>query len=143
MSAAHALTCSERTLFFHPSRFCHARVRLQISVSEFVSVVKSLTGKRKLGEKVGGFARKQAYHLLRCVDKGGDRRIALRDLVAFVFATWTEELNRLTDRLAGGTGVPDESIQRKRRQLQKVIQPTIPCSSLHAAHERVSREASV
>lgn len=85
-----------------------------------MSLVKALTGKRRYSASardwVGGFDRKQAYRLLRCVDKGGDRRAALRDLVVFVFATWTEELNRLTAAADG-----DEEVHQRRRQLQKVL----------------------
>lgn len=82
-----------------------------------MSLIKALTGKGKSRATMGGFDRKQAYTLLRCVDKDGHRRVTPRDLVAFVFATWTEELNRL----GGGRGVPeDEAVRRKRRQLQKV-----------------------
>lgn len=85
-----------------------------------MSLVKALTGRRRYsastGASVGGFDRKQAYRLLRCVDKDGDRRIALRDLVVFVFATWTEELNRLVEEEG-----EDDEVRQRRRQLQKVL----------------------
>lgn len=94
-------------------------VYLQISVSEFMSLVKELTGKRgfsvRARAKIGGFDREKAYKLLRCVDKDGDRRVALRDVVVFVFVTWTEELNRLAE--ARGDA---EDMRQRRRQLQKV-----------------------
>lgn len=94
-------------------------VHLQVSVSEFMSLVKALTGRRSYSASarapVGGFDKKQAYRLLRCVDKDGDRRVVLRDLVVFVFATWTEELNRLARECE------DEEVRQKRRQLQKVL----------------------
>ena len=85
-----------------------------------MSLVKALTGKARYSASarawVGGFDRKQAYRLLRCVDRDGDRRVVLRDLVVFVFAAWTEELDRLSRRAAGG----DEEDRQRRRQLQKV-----------------------
>lgn len=84
-----------------------------------MSLVKALAGRRRYSASarvwVGGFDKKQAYRLLRCVDKDGDRRVALRDLVAFVFVTWTEELTRLAR--AGGE---HEEVRQRRRQLQKV-----------------------
>lgn len=97
-----------------------ADIHVQVSVSEFMSLVKVLTRKRRYSARAramtGGFDRKQAYLLLRCVDKAGDRSVVLRDLVAFVFAAWTEELERLT---GGGKSEPEE-VRHKRRQLQKV-----------------------
>lgn len=91
---------------------------MQVSVSEFMSLVKALTRKRRYSARAramtGGFDRKQAYLLLRCVDKAGDRSVVLRDLVTFVFATWTEELERLTE----GQSEPEE-VRQRRRQLQK------------------------
>lgn len=94
-------------------------VYLQISVSEYMSLIKELTGKTGSSARartaIRGFDKKKAYKLLRCVDKDGDRRVALRDLVAFIFATWTEELHRL----AGAKG-DAEDLRQTRRQLQKV-----------------------
>lgn len=96
-----------------------ALFHLQVSVSEFMSLVKALTGRRCYSARarawVGGFDRKKAYRLLRCVDNDGDRRVALRDLVVFVFAAWTEELCRLAGEESGNEGV-----RQRRRQLQKV-----------------------
>ncbi|CAM9331866.1 unnamed protein product, partial [Hapterophycus canaliculatus] len=94
LGIADSLRACQQTLGFVISKYVRRDAR-KISVSEFVSLIKALTGKKKPGTEVGGFGREQAYNLLRCVDKDGDRRVALRDLVAFVFATWTEELNRL------------------------------------------------
>lgn len=92
---------------------------LQVSVSEFMSLVKVLQGKTgssaPVRATIGRSGRKQAYKLLRCVDKHGDRRVALRDLVVFVFATWTEELNQLSGAKGGA-----EDLRQRRRQLQKV-----------------------
>ncbi|CAN0312812.1 unnamed protein product, partial [Ectocarpus sp. 6 AP-2014] len=100
----------------------------KVSVSEFMSLVKALTRKRRYSARAramtGGFDRKQAYLLLRCVDEDGDRSVVLRDLVAFVFATWTEELERLT----GGNSEPEE-VRQRRRQLQKAC-AWIPRSDL-------------
>ena len=84
-----------------------------------MSLIKALSGKSRFCARaratVGGFDRKQAYKLLRCVDKDGHRTVALRDLVVFVFAVWIEELERLTK----GEGGADEN-RLRRRQLQKV-----------------------
>lgn len=84
-----------------------------------MSLIKALTGttvsSARARSTIGGFDRKQAYKLLRCVDKDGDRSVALRDFVVFVFATWTEELNRL----ARGQGEAND-VRQRRRQLQKV-----------------------
>lgn len=109
-----------------PPVSCVARLTRQVSVSEFISLVKVLTATKNIssGTKgADGFNRKQAYMLLRCVDHDGDRTVALRDLVVFVFATWTEELSRLRSAEAltttgsnNGAGDP----RQKRRQLQKV-----------------------
>ncbi|CBN78804.1 n/a [Ectocarpus siliculosus] len=99
----------------------------KVSVSEFMSLVKALTRKRRYSARAramtGGFDRKQAYLLLRCVDKDGDRSVVLRDLVAFVFATWTEELERLT----GGNSEPEE-VRQRRRQLQKDLRRHFPAN---------------
>lgn len=90
-------------------------------MSEFMSVVETLTGRRRYSANarasVGGFDRKQAYRLLRCVDKDGNRRVVLRDLVVFVLVTWTKELSRLALR----EEVEGEEVRQKRRQLQKVL----------------------
>ncbi len=95
------------------------RVHVQVSVSEYMSLMKALTGKSRYCASaratVGGFNKKKAYNLLRCVDKDGHRTVALRDLVAFVFVVWVEEL----ERLAKGEGEAEE-IRQRRRQLQKV-----------------------
>lgn len=84
-----------------------------------MALIKALTGTSRYSASaeatVGGFDRKKAYKLLRCVDKDGHRTVALRDLVAFVFVVWIEEL----ERLAKGRGEAEETRQR-RRQLQKV-----------------------
>ncbi|CAM9425194.1 unnamed protein product [Scytosiphon promiscuus] len=101
---------------------CVKRGAKNISVSEFMSLIKTLTAKGAFGVKAGGFRKKQAYNLLRCVDRDGHRRVALYDLVTFVFATWTEELDRLVLR----TAVPDEAVRQKRRQLQKDLRRNFP-----------------
>ena len=94
-----------------------------------MSLVKSLAGKRRYSASarawIGGFDRKQAYRLLRCVDKDGDRRVVLRDLVVFMFATWTKELNRLA-----GVGREDEELHQRRRQLQKVLNLGAYCTAV-------------
>lgn len=98
---------------------------IQVSVSEFMSLVKALTGRRRYSTTarawVGGFDRKQAYRLLRCVDKDGDRRVALRDLVVFIFVTWTAELSRLARDEGQDQHVQNvQDVRQRRRQLQKV-----------------------
>lgn len=95
-------------------------------MSNFIALVKVLTTTKSISSGVkgaDGFNREKAYMLLRCVDHDGDRRVALRDLVVFVFSTWTEELSRLANAEAmttkGGGGGADD-LRQKRRQLQKV-----------------------
>lgn len=101
-------------------------VHRQVSVSEFISLVKVLTARKSVSSgarATGAFDKKQAYMFLRCVDQDGSRRVALRDLVGFVFAVWTEELSRLMSvETSGTTGTRTdaETTREKRHQLQKV-----------------------
>lgn len=101
--------------------FVRVHSHLQVSVSEYMSLMKGLTGKSHFSGSaratVGGFDKKKAFKLLRCVDKDGHRTVALRDLVAFVFVVWIEELERLA-KVKGEA----EEIRQRRRQLQRVGQ---------------------